>query len=163
MLPQPDRPYTLITDYSPLAISAIIEQLQSDGKSNPVTYARHCCDDTETHLCSLEGKLLAITFGISKFHHYFADAKFTLMTDNATLTYFDLGCNKNLKLACCAMVLANYEFQVKICPDASNANPDGISHANQHPSPPTNCLLVLQVSLPPSDYSSADPQDLTIT
>ena len=62
-LPQPDRPYTLMTDYSVLAISAILEQKQEDGKDHVIAYASKCCSDTESKYGSLKGEYFAIIYG----------------------------------------------------------------------------------------------------
>lgn len=61
-LPQPDRLYTLTTDYSALAISAILEQKQEDGKDHVITYANKCCSNAESKYSSLKGELLAVVY-----------------------------------------------------------------------------------------------------
>ena len=62
-LPQPDRPYTLTTDYSALAISAILEQKQEDAKDHVIAYASKCCSDAESKYGSSKGEFLAVVYG----------------------------------------------------------------------------------------------------
>jgi len=88
-LPVPDRPFTLSTDFSSEALSAVLEQLQADSKLHVVAYTSRCCSDAEGRLCSSEGECLALLFGIKKFHHYLAGAKFTVVTDNTALQYLE--------------------------------------------------------------------------
>ena len=91
-----------------------------DGKLHPVAYAGRCCSGPETRLCSSEGELLAIIFGVSKFAHFLSGAKFTMITDNAALTYLENGKGRNPKLARWALYLANFDYQVKYKPGGNN-------------------------------------------
>ena len=64
------------------AILAVLEQLHIDGKYFITVYASHFYNDTEGKLTSMEGKLLYLVFGVSKFYHYPASSKFAIVTDN---------------------------------------------------------------------------------
>ena len=86
-LPQPDRPYTLTTNYSAATISAILKQWQEDAKEHIIAYASKCCTAAESNYESSKGEFLAVVYGCSKFHHYLSSAKFTIITDHAALQY----------------------------------------------------------------------------
>lgn len=107
---QLDCPFILYTYYSSLSISVIHDQLQKDRKKHPVAYAIQYYHDTETNLCSSKGELLAIVFVVSKFHHFLAGVRFTLVIDNATLTYLESSKGRTPKLDCWAIVFAYYDL-----------------------------------------------------
>ena len=50
-----------------------------------IAYASLCYSDAEAKYGSSEGKLLALVFAVTKFHHYLAGTVFTIITDNGTL------------------------------------------------------------------------------
>ena len=112
-LPQPDRPYTLHTDYCALAISGVLEQSHADGKEHVVAYASKGCSPAEASLISTEGELLALVWAINKFHQYLTGARFTVVTDYNALQYLESAKGGNHKLTRWAVRLANYDFQVK--------------------------------------------------
>ena len=111
-IPQPDRPYTVHTDFSHLAISAILEQRGADNKQHVVCYASRRCSAAEAKLGPTDGELLALVFAVEKFHVYLAGTKFTVVTDHAALVFLQEGKNKNPKLARMAMRLSCYDFTV---------------------------------------------------
>lgn len=67
-LPDPDRPFTVHTDFSHVAVSAILEQLHEDGKHHVVCYASRHCSPAESKLGPTDGELLAIVYAVEKFH-----------------------------------------------------------------------------------------------
>ena len=134
-VPEPDRPYTLYTDYCSLAISAVLEQLQSDGKSHVIHYASRTCNKAESQLCSTEGEVLALLYGVEKFHTYLAGTPFTIVTDNSALTYLETTKSQNAKLARWALRLANYDFRIKHRAGNSHGNADGLTRARQAAAP----------------------------
>ena len=136
-LPQTDRPYTLSTDFSSVAISAVLEQQHSDNKLHVIAYASRCCNAAESKYGSNEGEFLALVFAVTKFHHYLARAVFTIVTDNGALQYLEGHRSGSPKLTRWAMLLANYDFKVKFRPGKSNGNADGLSRANQLPTEDT--------------------------
>lgn len=132
-LPQPDRPFTLITNCSYNSISAILEQLQTDGKNHLVSYANRCCHDADTKLRSSKEELLATVFELTKFQHFITGSKFTLATNSSAVVYLKSGKVKNPKFAHWAVVLANHHFQVEYKPGIFHTNVDRFSWALNHP------------------------------
>ena len=109
-LPDPHRPYYVCTDYSHVAVGAILEQLQADGKRHVVSYASRTCSTAESKLGPTDGELLAIVYAVEKFHHYLAGTPFIVITDHTAPLYLHEAKNKNPKLARWAMKLAGYNF-----------------------------------------------------
>ena len=92
-----------------------------------IAYARCCCSDAEAKYGSIEGKLLALVFAVTKFHHYLAGAVFKIVIDNGTLQYHETHRQGSPKLTRWAMLLASYDFKVRYRPGRSNSNADGLS------------------------------------
>lgn len=117
-------------DYSAVALSTIVRQLATDGKSYPIAYASHCCVGAKTCLISSEVELLALVFGVFKFHQYLSCVKVTIYTNNGGMIYLNNSRGKNSKLIFWALLLANYDFAIRYCPGMTNANANGLSHTN---------------------------------
>ena len=160
-IPQPDRPYTIHTDFSHLAIAAVLEQRHSDNKQHVVCYASRRCSAAEAKLGPTDGELLALVFAVEKFHVYVAGAKFTVVTDHAALVHMLEGKNKNPKLARMAMRLSCYDFTVKHRQGRVHNNADGLSRARAAPTPdtpPDDTIAVHQTStVPPTSHCPHDP------
>mgnify|MGYP003423125673 FL=1 len=75
----------MFSDFCGHSISAILEQVQVDGKSHVISYASCTCSNREKILGSTEGKLLALLYAITKFHRFVAGTPFTVVVDNAAL------------------------------------------------------------------------------
>ena len=110
--PDPHRPYFLHTDYSHLALGAVLEQLKEDGKKHVISYASRTCSAAEAKLGPTDGELLAIIYAVEKFHHHLAGTPFTIVTDHSALVHLNEGKTKNPKLARWAMRLAGYNFTI---------------------------------------------------
>ena len=136
-LPEHDRPYTLHTDFSHVAISAILEQVKADNKAHVISYASRTCSPAEAKLGPTDGELLAIVYAVEKFHPYIAGTKFVLVTDHHALIHLQTAKTKNAKLARWAMKLAPYDFTIKHRAGRIHNNADGLSRAHALPSPDT--------------------------
>jgi hypothetical protein len=136
-LPDPHRPYYLSTDYSHVAVGAVLEQLQEDGKRHVVSYASRTCSAAESRLGPTDGELLAIVYAVEKFHHYLAGTTFTIVTDHNALLYLNEAKTKNPKLARWAMRLAGYNFQLQHRAGRVHDNADGLSRSRATPAPDT--------------------------
>ena len=145
-LPDHDRPYTLHTDFSHLAISAVLEQLKADGKHHVIGYASRTCSTAESKLGPTDGELLAIIYAVEKFHAYIAGTKFVIVTDHHALIHLQTAKTKNAKLARWAMRLAPYDFTLRHRAGRVHNNADGLSRARAAPSP----------DMPPADVIALD-------
>ena len=54
-------------------------------QGQPVAYASHALTDTETRYVQIEKELLAIVFGVTKFHHYAYGRHVTIESDHKPL------------------------------------------------------------------------------
>ena len=135
--PDPHRPYYLHTDYSHVALGAVLEQLKEDGKRHVVSYASRTCSAAESKLGPTDGELLAIVYAVEKFHHHLAGTPFTVITDHSALVTLNESKTKNPKLARWAMKLAGYNFTIQHRPGRIHNNADGLSRSRATPAPDT--------------------------
>ena len=70
LLPNYGRPFTLYTDASDYATSAILEQDDALGRSHPVAYYSKSLQPTERNYEIHDKELLAIIHGLKHFRHY---------------------------------------------------------------------------------------------
>lgn len=76
----PAKPTTIQTDASTRGLGATLMQ---DGQ--PVGYASKSLTDTETRYCNIEREMLAIVFGLERFHHYVYGRQVTIESDHKPL------------------------------------------------------------------------------
>lgn len=158
-MPVLDRPFTLYTDFQGDCIAAVLEQLGTDNKQHVIAYASKQCPSSPAKLGSTDGELLAILFGIEKFHHYLSAVPFTLVTDHGALVHLNSGKNSNAKFARYALRLAPYDFRVRHRKGTAHANADGLSRAAKELS--STIPLTLDCAMAAED-TQADPHDVTM-
>ena len=101
------KPVTLQTDYSEKGLGAVLVQ---DGK--PIQFASKALVGGEADLAPIEGEMLAILYGIKKFHYFLFGRKFTVESDHRPLHHIH---KKNLhkappRLRAMLEEISQYEF-----------------------------------------------------
>ena len=76
-------------------------------EEQPVAYASHSQSDTEKRYAQIEKEMLAVAYGLEKFHHYTHGRKVNVFTDQKPLA-------KALKQL--QNVLSKYDFSIKYKP-----------------------------------------------
>jgi len=109
-MPEPDRPFVVHTDFSHVALGAILEQKKSDNKSHIISCASRNCSSAEAKLGPTDGEILALVFAVTKFHTYLAGTQFVVVTDHAALVHLENAKTRNPKLARWALLLSNYDY-----------------------------------------------------
>ncbi len=109
-MPEPDRPFVVHTDFSHVALGAILEQRKSDNKCHIISCASRNCTAAEAKLGPTDGEILALVFAVTKFHTYLAGTQFVVMTDHAALVHLENAKTRNPKLARWALLLSNYDY-----------------------------------------------------
>ncbi len=71
-MPEPDRPFVVHTDFSHVALRAILEQQKSDNKCHIISCTSRNCSAAEAKLGPTDGEILALVFAVTKFHTYLA-------------------------------------------------------------------------------------------
>ena len=90
MLPDHEKPFTLITDASDYATGAILEQRDVLGQSHPITYFSKSLQPAERNYEIHDKELLAIIHTLKHFRHYIQGSPHvtTILSDHANLKYF---------------------------------------------------------------------------
>jgi transposase InsO family protein len=76
----PSKDLTLENDASEYGVGSVL--MQSD---RPIAYASRSLTDTETRWAQIEKEMLAITYGLEKFHHYTYGRVVAVITDHKPL------------------------------------------------------------------------------
>jgi hypothetical protein len=89
-LPEPSKPYRLITDASDFAAGAILEQPDALNRWHPVTYFSKSLQPAERNYEIHDKELLAIILALEQFRHYLEGhvKPIEIWTDHGNLVYF---------------------------------------------------------------------------
>ena len=90
ILPDYNKPFTLITDASDYATGSILEQEDAFGRSHPVAYFSKSLQLAERNYEIHDKELLAIVLSLKHFCHYLQGNKHQtkIFSDHANLQYF---------------------------------------------------------------------------
>ena len=86
-----NKELTLENDASEFGIGSVLKQ-----NDKPIAYASRLLSDTERRYAQIEKEMLAIVFGLEKFHHYVFGRDVNIITDHKPLVSI---CQKNLSKA----------------------------------------------------------------
>ena len=74
-----------MVDASPVGLGVILTQIDRNGKSAVVAYARKAPTPTEQRYSQIDHKMLAVVSGCRKFGFYLRGCEFTIWTDHKPL------------------------------------------------------------------------------
>ena len=99
----------------------------------PVALASKTLSGPETRYSNIERKMLAVGFGLEKFHHYIWGQGVTIQTDHKPLESIALKnlANASPKLARMQLKIQGYDFTVKYNPGKSISTADCMSRVSQ--------------------------------
>jgi hypothetical protein len=122
------KPVTVQCDYSKQGLGVALVQ---DGR--PVQFASKAISDAESDYAPIEGEMLAVLYGVTKFHNYLYGRKFTVESDHRPLEHIQ---KKNLsrappRLRTMLMNLCQYDFDIKYKPGKDMVLPDTLSRLSQ--------------------------------
>ena len=129
-LPDFTRPFILHTDWSMVAIGAVLSQkFDDDDTDMPIAFASRALTPAESNYSATEGELLAVVWAVHKFRPYLHGHKFTIYCDHRPLTYLHTARYDNSKVERWALRLQEYDFDVVYKEGKENVVADCLSRS----------------------------------
>jgi len=112
ILPDYNKPFTLITDASDHATGTILEQEDALGRSHPVVYFSKSLQPVERNYEIHDKELLAIIHSLKHFQHYLQGNKHCtkIFSDHANLQYFTTKQSLTHRQSHWSLFLATFNF-----------------------------------------------------
>ena len=132
--PDPKKEFELHTDWSAAGCGAILQQRDDAGEERVVAYASRSNNRAESNYSSYAGECLAAVWGVRYFRVYLYGARFILYTDHRPLEWLMTNPNLTGMHARWALMLQEFDFEVRYRKGLINMNADGLS---RNPQPET--------------------------
>ena len=129
-----DSPFQLTTDFSSVAIAAVLSQVQ-DGTEKVIACAGRKTTSAEKKYPSWKGECSAIIYGIRKWAHILSFKRFQINTDSKALTHLSSLKAGTGMIARWTEELQSYDFTVVHRPGRENVNADCLSRRTGMPEP----------------------------
>ena len=133
-------PFILTTDWSKVAVGAVLSQQQPVNYNDPdseerefvIAYASRGLTPAESHYAPTEGKCLALVWATRKFKQYLHGQRFLMRTDHAALKLLQSARFENPKLERWALRLQEFDFEEEYVPGQENVVADHLSRHYPH-------------------------------
>ncbi|KAL5525978.1 hypothetical protein ACEPAG_7316 [Sanghuangporus baumii] len=121
-MPKPDKPYTLETDASDVAIGAVLQQEDDQGELRPLGFMSKTLTSTQRNYPTHDKEMLAIMEALKHWRHLLEGTKepVTIRSDHANLRYFMTAQNLSRRQARWALELSRYNFKILHWPGKKN-------------------------------------------
>jgi hypothetical protein len=127
-LPDFNQQFILTTDWSTLAIGAVLSQEDTQTLfDHPVAFASRLLNTAERNYASMEGECLALVWAIRKFRLYLDGKHFIVYTDNRALQWLHTARHHNSKVERWALQLQEFSFEVRYKKGEENLVADCLS------------------------------------
>ena len=139
-MPDWQRPFILTTDWSKIAVGAVLSQIlpinpryPEDGEAEfALAFASRALTPAESHYAPTEGECLALVWAVKKFRQYLHGCPFTLRTDHAALQWLQSARMENSKLERWALRLQEFDYTVEHIKGEHNTIADHLSRHFPH-------------------------------
>ena len=121
-----NRPFTVQTDASDLAIGAVLTQIFDDGE-HPVAYESRKLSPAEQNYPVHEKELLSIVHALKTWRCYLQGPRFTILTDNRALQFLPSQKLVSRRIARRVETSADYDYEIKYRSQLRNAAADALS------------------------------------
>ena len=113
-LPDFTQPFVLTTDWSILAVGAVLSQIDPlTSFDHLIAFASRLFNSAERNYSSTEGEYLTLVWAVQKFRTYLDGRTFTVYTDHSALQWLNSKRHENSKLERWALRLQEYDFVIK--------------------------------------------------
>ncbi|GBG63480.1 hypothetical protein CBR_g38098 [Chara braunii] len=129
--PDPEKPFVLITDLQPEAISTILAQVGPSGLESVVEYASKSVSACKRNYVAPTGECYAALLGISHFRAYLYGRKFTLVTDHEPLLALKKSKDYSGMIGRWATVLQSMDFDIHHRKHERHGNADGLTRLHR--------------------------------
>jgi hypothetical protein len=123
----PDLNLRVTADASDLALGAALEQINEDGKTQPIAFESKKLHDAELNYPTNEKELFAIVHALRTWRHYLHGRRFTVQTDHFSLKYLETQPNLSKRQARWLETLAEFDFDITYKPGKQNTVADALS------------------------------------
>ncbi|GBG78257.1 hypothetical protein CBR_g26288 [Chara braunii] len=127
----PEKPFVLITDWQPEAISAILAQVGPSGLESVVEYASKSVPACKRNYAALTGECYAALWGISHFRAYLYGRKFTLVTAHEPLLALKKSKDYSGMIGRWSTVLQSMDFDIRHRKHERHGNADGLTRLHR--------------------------------
>ena len=120
----------LACDASKIGLGACIFKkvmIDSEMVYKPAFYISRALTNSEKNFSILELEGLCIAYAVLKFQYYLLGRKFTILTDHKPLVNFNVSNVNNKRINKYALLLSDYQFQIKSIVGKDNHLPDVLS------------------------------------
>ncbi|GBG90864.1 hypothetical protein CBR_g51370 [Chara braunii] len=126
-----EKPFVLITDWQPEAISAILAQVGPSELESVVEYASKSVPACKRNYAAPTGECHAAFWGISHFRAYLYGQKFTLVTDHEPLLALKKSKDYSGMIGRWTTVLQSMDFDIRHRKHERHGNADGLKRLHR--------------------------------
>ena len=126
--PDLERPFTLYTDASNIAVGAILLQRDSNGVERPVSFFSKKLSSAQRNYSTFERECLAVICALEHFRVYLLARKFTLRTDHRALAWlFSKEPKASARISGWLATLMEYPVVIEYVKGSENSIADALS------------------------------------